>query len=351
MSRPVNGFFEGKTSASVMRKLVYTIVFCAAIAGASCSQQPAPEARTFTRFSMGTVVEYTLVASSNEMARRAVDAAEAEIARMSSLLWEGDTLSAIYRLNTARDTVTIEQEAAAFLIRSRAYYDASAGAFDPTIKPVFDLYDFSEESTGPPADDDIDERLGRVGLDGLEVTAGGAVKKARPDVEIGVGGVAKGLAVDLAIEAIRQMGIESAIVNAGGDLRCIGTNMGTAWRVGIQDPDDPSMMAAVLALSDAAVATSGDYQQYIVHDGVRYHHILDPRTGRPVHLSRSATVVAPTAEQADALATALFVLGPLDGIAMIDRIGGVEGMVIDPKSEVHYSAGFRRFLSEAMQTD
>ncbi len=300
---------------------------------------------------MGTVVEYTVVTSSEDTARRAVDAAEAEIARMTRLLWEGDTLSATYRLNSARDTVTIDPEAAAFIIRSRTYYDGSGGAFDPTIKPVFDLYDFSENSAGPPSDDRIRERLTRVGFEKLTVSPDGAVSKVRPDVEIGVGGVAKGLAVDLAIEAIRKTGIESAIVNAGGDLRCVGTNLGAPWRVGIQDPDDPGSILAVLAVSDAAVATSGDYQRYVVRDGVRYHHILDPRTGRPARHSRSATVVAQTAEQADAFATALFVLGPSDGIAMLDRMDGTEGMVVDLDGGVHYSAGFRKFLSAGSAAD
>ena len=276
---------------------------------------------------MDTMVEYTIVASSQREAFQAMMAAHDEIERVSSLLWEEDPKSEIRRLNEASGEVELSPEVYEFLARSLEYYRQTSGRFDLSIGPVLKLYPFDSEEPVPPSPAEIQAKLAFVGMDRLQFVAPGRV--ARPDsLLLAVGGVAKGYAVDRAIEVLRSHGIEGAIVNAGGDLYCLGTNNGRPWVVGIQRPDDPNAVIDTLHVSDGAVATSGDYQRFFEYDGVRYHHVIDPSNGLPARLSRSATVLAPTTEQADALATALFIAGPEAGLAMLDSLENVSGMVV-----------------------
>ena len=157
---------------------------------------------------------------------------------------------------------------------------------------------------------------------------------------IGLGGVAKGYAVDRACGVLRRAGLEHFVVNSGGDLRAFGTHEGQLWRAAIRDPRGPGNVA-VLPLSNLALATSGDYERYAVIDGRRYCHIIDPRTGRPADGCRSVSVLAPTAALADALATAVFVLGPERGLALAEGWDGVECFIIDAEGGKHLSAGLR----------
>ncbi len=309
---------------------------------ASCAEAGGEKAYTFTRFAMDTVVEYTIVAPSGAAARRAMEAAHAEIERVERLLWEEDSLSQIYTFNHAGGPVTLDPEAVRFLERARAYAQRSRGAFDITIKPVLDLYDFAAETPVPPSEEAIRERLPLVGTARIDFSKAPVLDKPE-GVAVAVGGVAKGYAVDRAVAVLKANGVRHALVNAGGDLYCLGTHLGKPWRVGIRDPDDPGALVDVLYVSDLAVATSGDYQRYFVYEGRRYHHILHPGDGQPARSSRSATVIAATTEEADALATALFVAGAVQGIALIDSLPGVAGMVVEAAGTVVPSRRYGRF--------
>ena len=292
---------------------------------------------------MGTVVEYTLIASSPEAAQTAMAAAHEEMLRVARLLWEEDSLSQIYAFNHARGRIQLDPETHEFLKRTYAYYTASQGAFDITIKPLLDLYDFDADAPTPPSASALGERLAYVGMDNLRFTPPSFVEKTASDsMALTVGGVAKGYAVDRAAAVLRAAGIKHAIVNAGGDLYCLGVNRGRPWVVGIRHPDDPSAVLDTVLVSNQAIATSGDYQRYFTYDGTRYHHLLEPTTGRPARRSRSATVIAPTAEQADALATALFTAGKDPGLALIDSLPGVEAMVVDSTGMRYGSQGWKR---------
>jgi len=330
---------------------VGVVVAAAAVAGCTRGDNPT---FTSTRFSMGTVVEYTIAGLEPPQARVAVEAAQAEIDRVAGLLWEGDSLSSIYQINTSAPDVQLSDEVSDFLDRAAEITQQTRGAFDVTIGSVLALYDF-DEGAQPPSVLAIADRLRLVGLPGLEwlqeeiASSEGDTARAfdaAAGLRLSVGGIAKGYAVDRAAAVLREHGVENAIVNAGGDMICLGTNAGRPWRVGIRDPRDPAGIVAVLEVTDAAVATSGDYQQFFEHEGVRYHHILDPSTGRPARGVRSATVVTSSAERADALATAVFVLGARGGLALMDSIGGAEGMVIDRDGLLVESAGFGRYLSD-----
>jgi thiamine biosynthesis lipoprotein len=313
-----------------------------------CRAPDADETYRFTRFSMGTVVDYTVVASNGGVARAAVTAAHNEMERVSQLLWEDDTLSAVYGINEAVDSLAIPREALDFLTRAQRIARETAGAFDPTIKPVSDLYDFKAAEPLPPTASAIKERLKSVGYENFRVGVDGYLVKDTASLAVAVGGIAKGYAVDRAVAVLTESGVEAGIVNAGGDLYCFGSREGNRWRIGVRDPDIAEDVVIVLNLQDIAAATSGDYQQYFEHNGIRYHHILDPARGTPARGLRTATVVANTAERADALATALFVLGAKAGLAMIDDMPDAEALVVDSAGVMQHSAGMLEYIDDPL---
>jgi thiamine biosynthesis lipoprotein len=159
-------------------------------------------------------------------------------------------------------------------------------------------------------------------------------------MQISLGGIAKGYAVDRAAEVLRESGIKGGIVSAGGDLVAFGKREDReSWKVGVRNPRDPSKNICVIPVSNLAVATSGDYERYRMAGGRRYHHIIDPRTGYPSKGCMSVTVLAGHALDADALATAVFVLGPGEGRALLEKLPDVEGIIVDGEGKVTASSG------------
>lgn len=313
----------------------------------------------FTRFAMDTVIDYTIVASNKKIARNEMLAAQQEIERVEHLLGEDDTLSEIYRFNHSPRGIETSREVYQFVRRALGFYwkevdldlGSSNGSFDITIKPVLDLFHFNADRPIPPSEAAVKQRLQYVGanrviLSGDEPSGEYRLEKPDSNIALAVGGVAKGYAVDRAIGILKAAGVRQAIINAGGDLYCLGSKNGLSWRVGVQDPVKTDEIVRVLKLTDTAVATSGNYQRYFIYQGRRYHHILDPATGWPADHAQSATVIAPTTEQADAWATILFVRSAPDGIDLLNKIPDLYGMVIDTGGKIHYSDGFQQFLTQ-----
>jgi thiamine biosynthesis lipoprotein len=211
------------------------------------------------------------------------------------------------------------------------------GAFDITYASVGRYYDYREKAR--PDDETLLEGLEAINHEYVEIDAAGSrVRFAHPLVYVDLGGIAKGYAVDRCIELIESVGITAAAVAAGGDSRIVGDRQGEPWTVGVQDPRNDDEMAVLLPLVDTAVSTSGDYERFFVEDGVRYHHILDPRTGDSARESWSVTILGPEATFTDAMSTSVFVLGPEKGLALIDRLPGIDAIVIDAQGRLRYSA-------------
>ena len=324
----------------------YLVSVGAVVASASCALPDEGQLYTATFFSMDTVVEYTVSGTGRTRARSAVADAQEEVERVAQLFWEGDESSEIYRINHSTGEFLVDVEVYSLLERTRAYEGITNGAFDVTLGGVLDLYSF-EPGSVPPPDSVIQARLRHKAPSFAVLADSGRISRA-PDSQsmLAVSGVAKGYAVDRAVAVLVRAGVTAGVVNAGGDLYCLGRRSDGPWRVGIRDPDDAEGIALVLHIEDAAVATSGDYQRYFDYDGIRYHHILDPRSGMPARRARSATVVASSTEYADALATAAFVSGAEAGIRLLDGLEGVEGMIIDSVGVVHESARFGRFVAD-----
>ncbi len=306
--------------------------------------QPKPHTYRFTRFSMDTIVEYTIVSRDQLAALKAVNTAHQIITTIDSLYWEENPGSPIYHLNHSADTLQLPDSVYFFLKRIQKYWQQTNGLFDPSVKPFLDLYGFEAEKPVPPNQSALENVRQFVGYQHFHFLDHRQILKDNSQNALALGGVAKGYAVDRAVQVLQKMGIQAGIVNAGGDLRCW-RNDNQFWRVGIQHPRKNGIIA-VLKLRNAAVATSGDYQRFYIYNDVRYHHLIDPRTGNPGRLSQSATVIAPTCEVADAYATALFLMGASRGIKWLDAIPRVEGMVIDTTGNIHTSQIFNQYLEQ-----
>jgi FAD:protein FMN transferase len=217
------------------------------------------------------------------------------------------------------------------------YSDITHGTFDITYASVGYLYDYRKHIH--PDDQAIAAALPAISYHHVHLDpANRTISFDRPGVRIDFGGL-KGYEVDRGIEVLQKAGITHAMVNAGGDTRIIGDRFGKPWIVGVRDPDDKNKVVVRLPISDAAMSTSGDYERFFDEGGVRYHHILDPRTGKSPHKVRSVTIIGPTATRTDALTKSVFVMGVKEGIEFIDTLPDVDAIVVTPDGRLWYSKG------------
>lgn len=233
--------------------------------------------------------------------------------------------------------VEVSDELLELITKAHQISELTGGAFDITYASVGRYYDYREGKV--PDDDTVQKAVQGINYRYVERDdVNGRVRFQRPEVYIALGGIAKGHAVDRGLQILQDAGITQASVSAGGDSRIIGNRGGKPWTVGIQHPRKPDEMSAVLPLEDTAVSTSGDYERYFERDGVRYHHILDPSTGRSATGAWSVTILGPEATLTDALSTSVFVLGPKLGLELIDSLPGIDAIIIDPQGQLLVSA-------------
>lgn len=273
---------------------------------------------------MGAVAELAAVHRDERWARAALDAAAREIGRVEALMTRFRPDSDVGRANrlAAADGVPVSPETARVLREALRWAEATDGGFDPALARAVDLWDVGRRHAPPPAAE-VRRMAGRRLYRALDVDAGAAprVRFGDRDAQLDLGGIAAGYGVDRAVAVLRDWGIRDGYVNLGGDIYALGTaEDGEPWRVGVRSPDDPGALVGSVALSDRAVATSGDYEQFFDWGGRRYHHILDPATGEP-RRSRlhTVTVAADTCMAVDAATTACFGLAPDDARRLLAR--------------------------------
>jgi thiamine biosynthesis lipoprotein len=303
---------------------------------------------------MGT--QFRVIAWVETPAQRAVVKLALDDVAFLEALWspwvEG---SDITRINRAAgiEMVTVEPRTTDLIVRSKQQCLQTAGAFDPTFYALSGLYNLRDPAFTPPTAAQIAEKLVLVGCAHIHVDAAtNRVGLAKPGVKIHLGGNAKGTALDVAAKRLASAGIARFVVDGGGDIVVRGEGPKGPWRVGIQHPREArGQVVGMAATSGGAVATSGDYERFVVVDGKRYHHIVDPRTGLPASGCRSSTVTVPpgdhAGEIADSLATALCVLGPEAGLAVLKTVPGATAALIDRHGAVHRSDDFQGWISDA----
>ena len=294
-----------------------------------------------TRVLMGTVVNLIIVSEDAGTARAAIDATFNRMAALEQVLSRFNPTSELSQLNQTGRLDKPHPDMLQVLRLAQSTSAASGGAFDVTIKPVLDLYQRAQANEEPlPTPQAIEAALKLVNYQNL-VADDAAIRFTQPGMSVTLDGLAKGYIVDRGVAELKRLGFGHVTVEAGGDLMSLGTKEEDApWKVGVQSPraSHTGVMAS-FTLRDRAAATSGDYMQPFTPD-FRLHHILDPRTGQsPLELA-SATITAPTAMQADALATTVMVLGSERGLELVARMPGVEGYVISKEMRVSQSRGF-----------
>lgn len=324
---------------------IFTVLFMINYAINQDTDEPVKQnSYSSTRNLMDTTVTISVVSSNETYASEVIEHAFDRMYYVDELMNNYDKDSELSVLDTKGYIHDADPELVYVMKRAQYYSQMSKGTFDVSIQPILDLW-ASKYSPGGTYEDptpyEINETLALVNnsaiiIEGNNITLGDGMK-------ITLGGVAKGYAVDMAIESLISDGIISGFVNAGGDGRYIGTKTdGSPWRVGLQNPEKSEEAVTIIDISNMAVATSGNYERYF-SDAAKVSHIADPRTGYPSQNLISATVIASTAIDADAFATAVFILGETDGIDMIENLDGTECLIITPDKRILRSSGFSSY--------
>ena len=297
-----------------MKRSWFLIVLCLPLLLCGCAQKSAE--REF--FAMDTVMQ---LRAYGPEAEDALTQAEAEIYRLEGELSCRDEHAALARLNEAGGG-TVSEETAELLQTALTLCGKTGGAYDPALGALSQAWGFSDGAYRVPEPDALTEAMQKSGARLVQLD-GDSLSLAN-GVQLDLGGIAKGYAAGRVRAILKEAGITSAIISLGGNVAAVGQKPdGSAWTVGLQDPDDPETYFGTVSIEDACVVTSGAYQRYFEENGVRYHHILDPMTGRPAESSlKSVSVIAEDDTLADALSTALFVMG-LDAGAEFHKSSGL----------------------------
>jgi thiamine biosynthesis lipoprotein len=307
-----------------------------------------------TGATMGTTYHIKVVAESKKDRKdlqRSIDQRLQQLNKSMSTFQPDSEISRFNRLQATDTDFAISSDFLAVMLAADAVYRLTDGAWDGTVKPLVDLWGFGPSGAidQVPSAQTIAAALKNVGFQQIEVSAKGFLRKHNPAVTIDLASIAKGYGVDQVSRLIEEKGYRNYLVEIGGEVYAAGKRLdGKRWRVGINQPSKTATADAVykaLELQDQAMATSGDYRNYEVIGGRAYSHIIDPRSGYPVNQGVvSTSVVAPNCTLADGLATALMVLGPVQGIALLNRVDDVDGLIIVQKDdgtlENHWSRGF-----------
>jgi thiamine biosynthesis lipoprotein len=305
---------------------------------------------------MDTWVTITVYDQDPQAAQAAIDAAFARMGEVEQIASIYDPQAEAFRLNKTGKLDDPSPELWELIVAAKEYYTLTNGAFDITVEPLLDLWRYKKgvekqfwELDPTVQAEAITETLALVGADRIKLTSDPHRSIVLdPGMEITLGGIAKGYAVDQGLTALRKAGIKHALIDAGGDIGAFGGKPGSAkWELALRNPKDPEDSLVRFVLTDGAIATSGNYERYFDKEA-KVGHIMDPRTGYSSHASSSASVVAETCMQADALATAAFVLGPQQGIELANSLEGVEALIVsyDEPERVYRSDGLEEYIEK-----
>ena len=283
-----------------MKRRICVILLAAALLFLAACGETAPVQKEL--FAMDTVLSLKVWGD-----EAALDAVSDELLRLDAMLDATDAASEIGRLNAGQ---SISGEAAALVAAAVEFSRKTDGAFDPTVYPLMRLWGFTDETQHVPEAADITAALAHIGTEQVQLDGGTASLSSGAAIDLG--GIAKGYAAEQCVTVLEQSGATAALLSLGGNIQTYGTKPdGSAWMIGIADPQQPEQAVASVAVTGTkALVTSGGYQRYFEADGVRYHHILDPKTGCPAESGlASVTIIADSGTLADAYSTALFVMG------------------------------------------
>ena len=334
----------GKTGITVVGATLLAL-------GAARGQAPpaaAPRPRTYTRPAhlMGSPFTFTAVSTDDSLAWRAVRAGLRETQRINHLCSYWDSTSQVVKINRLAGIrpVVVDPEVYDLIARTLKVSQLSGGAFDITFASGDKIYQFDKQvHASLPDSATVRRSVRRIGWQKVRLDpATHAVFLPEKGMRINLAGILQGYGVRRAAAVMKNMGIAGGLINGSGDVYCWGHQPdGSGWRVAIGDPARPHTVSSWLTVSDMAVVTAGNYEQYFTVGGRYYGHIINPHTGYPATGLRSVTIICPDVELADALDDAVFVLGPIEGLALINRLKGVNCTLIDDSGQTLVSKGMQ----------
>ncbi len=290
---------------------------------------------------MGSAFELIVGHDEAAEAKYLLDIGIQEITRIENLLSEfrENTFTSALNRNAGIEPVAATPEVYSLIERCHQISTITRGAFDITVGPLKKLYRFKNSEFTFPGNKEISETLGRVGYSQLLVNpAEHTVFLPKRGMSISFAGIGKGYAADCVRKLWLKHGVGSGVISASGDLCTIGNKAdGSPWKIGIADPDDKEKMLFFIPVHQAAVATSGDYEQYFMHRGIRYSHNINPVSGRPVTGIKSVSIFSPGAELSDALATAVYIMGVETGLHFVNQLPDTHCLIIDDRNRTHHS--------------
>ncbi|OAD91561.1 thiamine biosynthesis protein ApbE [Aequorivita soesokkakensis] len=290
---------------------------------------------------MGSRFEITVVAKDSTEANKYIDLAIGEISRIEKLIssWDPASQTSEINRNAGIKPVKVDEELYNLIGRSIEISKLTDGAFDISFASMDKIWKFDGSMTEMPSEEAIKQSVSKIGYQNIVLDPENfTVFLKLEGMKIGFGGIGKGYAADKAKKLLMEKGVSGGIINASGDMNTWGKQPnGEFWKVAITNPLDKNKAFALLPLNENAVVTSGNYEKYVTFNDIRYTHIIDPRTGYPATGIISATVFAPKAEIADALATSIFVMGKDVGIDFINQLPKIECIIIDEKGEIFTS--------------
>lgn len=307
--------------------------------------QSTPSVVKRSQMLMGTLVFVTAVAQDDETAQEAAEAGLSEIQRLEKLLSTWILESELSQVNASagENPVPVSCDTLEVLERSLEMAILTRGGFNIMVGPAVSAWRASQEGQ-IPSDRELTDIRPLTDLSKLRInTQDRTVFLAKKGMQVDIGGIGKGFAADLAAVKMQAAGATAGVVALSGDIKTFGRMPdGQKFLFGIQHPrKEQGQLLARLELENEAVSTAGDYQRFFIRDGVRYHHILDPRTLKPARMAQSATVVAKEGVMADGLDTGIFVMGSEQGMALVESLPGVEAVMVDEKGKIWISSGLQ----------
>ncbi len=294
---------------------------------------------------MGSRFDISVVANNEQEGNGYIDLAVAEIQRIEKLIssWDANSETSAINKNAGVQAVKVSPELFTLIERAIRISELTDGAFDISYASMDRIWHFDGSMTEMPSEETIAASVAKVGYKNIVLDkAASTVFLQKEGMKIGFGAIGKGYAADKAKALLMSKGVSAGIINASGDMNTWGKQPdGSYWKVAITNPMSKDKAFALLPIKNGAVVTSGDYEKYVQFNGIRYTHIIDPRTGYPAHGIISATVFAPKAELADALATSVFVMGIDVGLDRINQLPQIECIIVDDKGNIHQSENIK----------
>lgn len=294
---------------------------------------------------MGSRFEISALSDDEIIAHSAIESAIAEIKRIEKLIssWDANSQTSTVNTNAGIRPVKVDQELYDLIYRSKKISKLTDGIFDISFASLDKIWKFDGSMNHMPTQTEIDKSVKLINYKNIILNPDSTtIFLKEKNMKIGFGAIGKGYAANKAKKLMQSMGIENGVVNAGGDLISWGFQEdGQEWNIAITDPKDKTKTIGWLNISNRAVVTSGNYEKYVEFNGVRYSHIINPKTGMPAQGTKSVTIICPDAELADALATSVFILGEKDGIDLINKLKGIECFLITDSDELKTSKNLK----------